>query len=464
LRYICKITKNKLLFRKVKGVCTVKKTLPAAIALLVLLSGAAMAESLPLDKAIETALANNTDLQRAAVAYQQAKRAKDNSWNKILSTPITMSVGISNTHPLYPEDTNNTSENWPVTGSLDIGANLTFSADTPVQIKLLASRYRQAETAYEKAVQDLSVSVASSFYSLLAEKMNTEILKTDMELKKAQYDQVRANYNRGLASELDMLNAQYTYMTAGPAVDSALSKYDENLAAFFLLLGIDPGSALEPEGAIEIRYLALPQARELSALYLLSRNDIQSQINTLEQTRLSASSRIRASGPSLRISESIGISSSSKSGFDFEDPTVSGKFSVTLSIPIDPWIPGTSASLDRKNDKDSVALAETALDSAKKAADQDIQKKVNAVVQNSANIESSELNYRIAARAYELTEQGYRSGLVSQTDLQSANQRRLSAEQAAVTTKIAYLSAVYNVASALNMDIAELYRLYAKDQ
>jgi multidrug efflux system outer membrane protein len=351
-----------------------------------------------------------------------------------------------------------------VSGKLDLGANLTFSADTPVQIKLLASRYKQAEAAYEKAVQDLSVLVASSFYSLLAEKMNIEILKTDLELKKAQYDQANTNYNRGLASELEILNAQLAYMTAGSAVDSALNKYSENLADFFLRLGLDAGSVLEPEGAIEIRYLALPQARELSALHLLSRNDIQTQINTLEQSKLSASSRIRSSGPSLRISESISLSSASKSGFDFQDPKASGTFSVTLSIPIDPWIPGTSASLERKNDKDSVALAETALDSAKKAADQDIQKKVNAVVQNSASIESSDLKYRIASRAYELTEQGYRSGLKSQIELQDANQTMVKAEQEAVTTKITYLSSVYNLAAALNMDIAELYRLYGKEQ
>jgi multidrug efflux system outer membrane protein len=65
-------------------------------------------------------------------------------------------------------------------------------------------------------------------------------------------------------------------------------------------------------------------------------------------------------------------------------------------------------------------------------------------------------------RAYELTEQGYRSGLVNQTELRSANQKRVGAEQAAMTTKIAYLSAVYNLALALNLDITQLYELYAK--
>ncbi|MDR2184105.1 MAG: TolC family protein, partial [Treponema sp.] len=174
---------------------------------------------------------------------------------------------------------------------------------------------------------------------------------------------------------------------------------------------------------------------------------------------LNASSRIRQAAPSLNVSERISLS---PGGFQFEDPSVSGTFSVSVSIPLDPWIPGSAQSLNRKNDQDSVALAETALEAAKKAAAQDIRKKVNAVVQNSAKIEPSEFNYRIAMRTYELTEEGYRSGLVNRTELQAANQKRVGAEQAAMTAKIAYLSAVYNLALALNMDITELYELYAK--
>jgi multidrug efflux system outer membrane protein len=430
---------------------------------LILISGIQAGEGLTLDMAIETAIANNPDLQRNAVAYQQAKRAKDHGWNQFLPSISALSLGLSNTHRLYPAETtaspgggSNSGWSW---SSISLGASITFSTDTPIQFKLLDNRYRQAEEAYEKAVRDLSASVTSSFYALLAERMNINILETDMELKKAQYDLVNANYNRGLVSELDLLNAQYAYLIAGPSLNSAINKYNENLAVFFTLIGLDAGSPLEPEGTIEIVLLDLPPAGELITRYLAGRSDIQAQMNTLEQTRLNAESNIRKAAPTLNISERISLS---PGGFQFEDPSVSGAFSISLSIPIDPWIPGSSQSLSRKNDQDNIGLAEVALDSAKKAAAQDIQKKVNAVIQNSSTIESSEFNYRIAARAYELTEQGYRSGLVNQTDLQSANQKMVSAEQTAVAAKIAYLSAVSNLASALNLDIAGMYELYAK--
>jgi outer membrane protein TolC len=450
----------------------VKKNPAAAVLFLVFISGMAAAEGLTLDEAIETAVANNTNLQKTAAAYQQAKRAKDYGWNQIFSLPSTFSIGITNSHQLYPDSSASSSggtgraseSTWPLTTpQLTLGARFQFSADTPNQLKRLDLAYRQAEEAYEKAVRDLSASVAASFYSLLASKLNIEILKTDRELKKAQYDQANANYNRGLASELDMLNANYAYLTAGPSLDSAVSKYGEDLAAFFLLIGLDASGNLEPEGAIETRLLDLPPAEELNARYLMNHSAVKTQLNSLEQAKLTASSGVSKLGPTLSVSETFNVSAASQSGFMIENPVLSGTFSVSVSIPLGDLLPFSQAGVTRKNDRDNTALAETALESAKKEAAQDIQKKVNAVVQSAAAIESWDLNYRIAARAYELTEQGYRSGLVSQTDLQSANQRTVSAEQSAVTAKIAYLTAVYNLASALSLDITELYRLYAKD-
>jgi outer membrane protein TolC len=51
---------------------------------------------------------------------------------------------------------------------------------------------------------------------------------------------------------------------------------------------------------------------------------------------------------------------------------------------------------------------------------------------------------------------------VSQTDLLSARQRMVSAKQAALQTEIAYISAVYNLATALGMRVEEVFELYGK--
>ncbi|MDR3283765.1 MAG: TolC family protein [Treponema sp.] len=415
------------------------------------------ADSLTLDKALETALSNNADLRASAVSVAQAKRNKDAAWNQFLPQITSPTVGVANTHPISPADS--TTWAW---NSISIGASLSFTADIPTQFKLLDSKYRQAEEAYDAACRNLTASVSISFYSLLAAKTNIQILQTDLALKQAQYGQVKRNYDRGLSSELDLLNAQYAWQIAGPALNDAVSTYDENRAAFLLLIGMDAKTETALEGVIEITTLALPPADSLAAQFLENRSDVKTQAAQAEQARLNAASRINQSLPSIRFAETISLTPERDAGLSFGEGATSGTFSLSLSIPVNPWVPGSSDALRRKDDKDAAALAEAGLETIKKNAAQDIKKKADEIERIAENRESAELNHRITVRAYELSEQGYRSGLVSQTDLQSANQRMVSAEQAVVAAKISYLTAAYNLASALRLDISELYALYAQ--
>jgi multidrug efflux system outer membrane protein len=418
-------------------------------------------ESLTLDSAIASALANNADVQKSLLSLEQAARNKDYGWNLFLPKLSNPSLSLSHNHQLAPQTTGPSSaaDSW-AWGSLSIGASLSFSADVPNQLKLLDAKYRQAAQTYESAQRTLTVSVSTGFYSLLGEQLNIDILANDVEVKRTQYETVGATYRRGLASELDLLNAEYAYRTAGPTLKAAIQKYQENRAAFCILIGIDPKTEPVLEGEIEIRTLALHPIDELARRYLMARSDVQAQQNALEQAKLNAASRITQGTPSLSFQETLSLSPESGAGLAFGDPALSGRFSISLTLPLGSWIPYSSDDINRRNDKNTVTSAELSLEAAWKTAEQDIWKKVNAVLQNAEALESSDLNHRIAVRAYELSDQGYRAGLVSQTDLQTANQRQVTAGQAVVTAKIAYLTALYNLASALTMDIVRLYESF----
>jgi multidrug efflux system outer membrane protein len=412
-----------------------------------------LAGSLTLEKALDTALKNNADLQKNAVTLQQAKRDKDNGWNMFLPS-LSASLGLSNSHTIVP-DSNKPAE-WP--WSAGISASLQFTAAIPTRFKLLNLKYQAAEVTYRNEVRKLTASVSTSFYSLLAEKLNIEILRSDLETKRQQYETINRNYRNGLASELDMLNSQYTFQVAGPALNDAETKYKQNIAAFLLLIGIDAKTDVTPEGTIEIKTLELPPADTLVAAYLENRYDVKAQTIALEQTKLNATIEGVSRAPSISFSESLrgGANAFSASA------TLSGSFSVSVSIPVSAWIPGSSQSLSVKTAAEKKGTDAITLDTVKKTAEQDIWKKVDEIERITENMSSTELNYRIAQRAFELSEQGYRGGLVSQTDLQTANQRMVSASQTVVTAKINYLTAVYNLASSLSLDVEELYSLYAQ--
>ncbi|AEF84029.1 outer membrane efflux protein [Treponema primitia ZAS-2] len=415
--------------------------------------------SLTLEEALDAALKNNVDLQKSQLAAYQSLREKNNGWNMFLPS-VSASLGIANTHPMQPAG--DPTNSWSAGASV----SLQLSAAIPANIKLLDYKAVAAEAAYDNTRRTLVTQVSTSFYSLLAENMNLEILQNDMELKKQQYEQTNKNYQNGLASELEMLNAMYAYQIAGPTLNDAAVKYEQNRAAFLLLIGLDASGggtgAMELEGLIEVKLLDLPPVGELTARYRENRYDVRSQALTLEQAKLGAQIGSVNRAPSISFSESISLSPPQNAGFTFDDPSSSGRFSLSVSIPISSWIPGSSQSLNAKTLKENAAQTESSLDTVRKNAAQDIQKKVDEIGRIRENLESATLNLRITSRAYELSEQGYRGGLVSQTDLQNANKNMVNAKQTLLNTNTSYLAAVYNLAAALGLDIAEVYTLYAQ--
>jgi outer membrane protein TolC len=441
----------------VSGVFFVKRNL---LFILMAFGVAALTTALTLEDAIAIALENNSDLKSGAVDLADKGRRKNAaSWNWALPG-VSVSGGISNTHPINPAG--DSSSTWNASGSI----GLTFTAGVPLRIILAETQYKISELAYARARQTLVKTVSVTFYTLLAEKENIEILENNLELLKTQYEQTEQNYNRGLSSELDMLNAQYAYQSAGPELKNAISDYEQHVRDYLLnVLGVNPNeyTGAMVTGDIEIKLLALPPGEALAAAYGDRHFDVMSQSLSLSQSELNAKIQTAASlSPPLSLTESVKLGPPLNSGFSFDDPSSSGTFSLTLSVPISSFVPGSGASLDIKTARDSASLAQSALETARKKASEDIKQKADTLLRAGESIESRQLNYRISLRAYELSEQGYAGGLVSATDLEASRQRMISARQAVLQAEVSYLSASYELASALNLDISEFYERYGQ--
>jgi multidrug efflux system outer membrane protein len=188
---------------------------------------------------------------------------------------------------------------------------------------------------------------------------------------------------------------------------------------------------------------------------------VRAQVLAFEQAKLDAQIGSVNRAPSITFAESLSIGPPQNAKFT-DDPAARGNFSLSLSIPLSSWIPGSSQALGAKTLKENAAQTELTLDTVRKNADQDIRKKADEIERIRGNLDSAALNLRITSRAYELSEQGYRGGLVSQTDLQNANKNMVNAKQTLLTTNNSYLAAVYNLAAALHLDIDEVYTLYTQ--
>lgn len=418
-----------------------------------------------LEEAQLLALEGNATLRSQQLSLEASKREAQSRWNSFLPG-ISLSGSISNSHNLYsPSGSSaggggtggNSSWNWSASG----GLSLSLTAGIPVQMQLATLRYELAQTNYESHRQSILSSVASSFYNLLTSTKNLTVLEDNVSLTRQQYQQARLNYNRGLTSELDMLRAQYAALSAEPQLEKARSQYDSDLAAFQLLLGSQ--EKYIPTGEFSLQQLQLPDATVLIASYLENRLDVIQKRQSLREAELTKTAQVLSTrAPSISLSESIrmGPSGGDMSG----EPSVSGSFSVGVSIPVDGYIPGSSKSLSVGKSKDSVEVARINLETTLVQARQDIVNTAKNVQLLWHAVEISKLNETIAERAYQLSQEGYRAGLVSQTDMENSRQQMVSAQLSGSTSQSQYLVGVGNLANALGLQVQDVYELFGNEE
>lgn len=425
------------------------------------LAAAEQVRYISLEEAQQLALEGNATLRSQQLSLEASKREAQSRWNSFLPG-ISLSGSLSNSHNIYSPSVSsagaggtggNSSWSWGASA----GLNLSLTAGIPVQMQLASLRYELAQTNYESQRQSILSSVASSFYNLLTSTKNLTVLEDNVSLTRQQYEQARLNYNRGLTSELDMLRAQYAALSAEPQLDKARSQYESDLAAFQLLIGSQ--EKYIPQGEFLLQELRLPEAQDLVDSYLENRLDVIQKRQSLREAELSKTAQVlSAKAPSISLSENIRLSptGSSMSG----TPSVSGSFSVGVSIPVDGYIPGSSKSLSVDKSKDAVETAQINLETTLAQARQDIINKASNVKLLWHSVEIAKLNETIAERSYQLSQEGYGAGLVSQTDMENSRQQMVSAQLAGSTSQSQYLAGVEQLAIALGLQVQAVYELF----
>lgn len=400
---------------------------------------------LTLEMAINSAMEKNPDILAEKISLENAIRDKNTAWNNFLPN-ISVNGGLTFPHP-------DTKMNWSLSGGID----LTLSANIPAKMKESALNYEIALIKYQNTETNVKNTVIQTYYALLAEKQNIEILKYSLELAEKSYNQVLQNYNRGLASELDMLNARYAYQSLKPSLEAALSSFNYNLSNFAVLIGYDDliyniDETLE----IPVKKLRLPEGKKLCQEYLSNRYDVLLKELEVKNAELSLSNqKLSAYVPSISFSETVRPTTNASDDF-----SIQGSFSVSTRIPLSSYIPGSQTSNSIKAKEGSVESTKISYEETLKNSRNDIAKKAAEVNRLWNAIPIAEMNWNIATRSYELSNEGYNAGLVSRTDFDNARQKMTKAEQDVLSAKLEYFKAVNNLALALQITVDELYEKY----
>jgi outer membrane protein TolC len=437
-----------------------KRLLAFALVFLPLLANAADTITLTLDDAVRLALENSINLKKSSIDLAQAGYSASKLWSEIfpgfsLSTSFTFlppTPLITDPGFQYKDDA--------LSYTISLGLSLSLNPSFYSSMKRIELAYRAQLLSYENASKQLEIQVIKRFLNLKTMNANVSNMQEslDLALQKMNNDRIaRAN---GLLSELAWLNSQLSAETARYNLLTAQNSYKNSLGEFLALLGIDDGTNVILNGTVEIAQLNL-DSEKLIFEYLPKRPDIIAQRQAIERLELSKNITTNNSrSPSLSLSTQW--RGSPKTGGGLSAPfTDSLSGSLSLSIPIDSWIPGTKQNQNINAADTEVEKARLDLQNTETQAKTQIRSLVSNLNSTWESLEIARLRVSIAQRTVDATTVGFRNGTVEFRDLEDRRSELSNARQRLLQEELSYQSLLLDLAAALNVEWRSLTGQFA---
>ncbi|MDR0301317.1 MAG: TolC family protein [Treponema sp.] len=405
-----------------------------------------------LDKAVSLALENNLNLKKSDIDLAASGYSEKKIWAELFpSITANLTTGFANT-PLFSGDGFELKDN-NLRNSAGIGISLGLNAGLPYLMNNIRLAHQTNLLKYEDARKQLSIQITKRFYSLIAEKNNLLLLEEVLNLAQRQFERNEISFRNGLVRELAVIQSRLAVENARYNLSAASTAYANNMGEFLALLGADNGDQAILLGEINITKINAG-ADELIGRYLPERPDITSakrEIERLENAERQAFFQSRA--PSLSLSMDWSMSK-------FNPFTDSFGASARLSIPIDPWIPGTSKEQSGRRAADSIEKAKLDLSITEDSAKTQIRSLCALLANSWDSIVIARLGLEAAEIGYQLTDQGFRSGTIESLVLEDARNNMANARYRLLQTELSYFNMILDLSAAINMDWKNLIETF----
>jgi outer membrane protein TolC len=412
--------------------------------------------SLTLKDAVDRAIENNIDVQKSAIDLELAQYRTDHIWSELFLNNLSIGVGLNilPSTPLFTQPGFNYNADR-LSLSFEFGVSVQLNMGIPYTIQLAELAYRRGLLTYENTGRVVALNISKTFYSLLAAKENLTNLEDALALAERQLENNRVARANGLIGELPWLRSSLSAETARYNLSNAQALYNNSLKEFLTTLGLDRDTEVTLVGTINPVPVNL-NAEALIIEFLPRRPDIVNQRQAIERLELSRTqSNMSAKVPSLSLGARWSGSQGLTSGGTFTDG-LSGNLSI--SIPIDPWIPGTRSEQNLRSADADLEKARLDLINTENTAKANIRSLSENLNNSWKSIEIARLSAEIAQRTYELTEAGFLSGSVEYLSFETTRKDLADAQYRVLQSELSYLYLMLDLASSLNIDLETLTR------
>jgi multidrug efflux system outer membrane protein len=410
---------------------------------------------LTLEDCVNRALQTDIALQRRAVDVETARVGLANLWAEFLPS---ISVGAS----LAYEDTiQESKKTFPgdVQYQVPIDMTLTLSSALPIPLNMQITKL-----TYETRLQDwqteqraVMVSVSQSFYKLLVDEENIALLEETQAIAERQLAKDETQFRSGLANELTVLRSRLSVENARYTLDKARRDRQQSLNTFLSGAGFTNeelhGREVNLTGSIEIEPLSL-DADKLIEEFLPKRPDMVSaaaEIRRLEltSTRTFLTQRV----PGISLSGSYRGSVGGTFGGANQPFSDSLRAQLSVSVPIDTWIPGSKGSQAVQSAEAETEKARLNLQSVRQNAANSIRSIVETMENTLSSIEIAQLRAEIAERTFRMSATAFERGAMEVLNYENARASWAQSQQDLLKERLAYKNLILDLERELNVDI-----------
>lgn len=393
------------------------------------------------DAAVEFALNNNLTIKQNQISLDAKKRENSVSWNSVSPTA---KVSGSYSNPLPGKENSN--------GTVSLGASIStnFSPSLYTSIKNAKLAWEQQQISYDTAVKNVQLAVLKSYYSILYQKENLDLVQKSLETKKKQYEANQQRYKRGVLSRVDVLEAQVNYENSVLSYENAKIQQENAIASFKQSIGIDQNMQVEFSGDFD-RVLGLEKfsleniEKKSSAVELLEKQIEQAKVSVMAQ-------RFSAWGPSISAGYSYSYSSQD-GGKNWND---GGNLSVSASIPLDGFFPWSKGAQNIENQKDNLKNLELKLADEKTTFEIETDNLEKKIMQSFANIKARKKSVQLAQTTYDMISEAYGHGTKDLLTLQVSEDNLLSAKVNLIMEAKTFIDSVYELENKCGLEFGSL--------
>jgi multidrug efflux system outer membrane protein len=390
-----------------------------------------------LQQIIDMALNNNHDLRLAALNVERARAFYGIQRAEVF--PSVNAVGIGNKERV-PADLSSTG-NRMTSERYDVNLGITsWEIDFFGRIRSLKDRaleeYLSTEEARRSAQILLVSAVANAYLTLAADRESLKLAENTLQAQKHAYDLIRRRFDVGLASELDLNQAQ-------TQVDSAygdIARFTQRVAQDENALNLLVGSRYPMPNEILPKDLASVKPPKqispgMSSEVLLHRPDIMAEEHRLKAANANIGAARAAFFPRIALTVAFGTASSELSGL-FKSGSGTWSFAPQIVMPIFDARLWSAYDVTKVEREIALARYEKAIQTAfREVADA-------LAVRGTVNQQESAQQSLVDAitRTYHLSTTRYTKGIDSYLSVLDAQRSLYAAQQGLIAIRLAKLA------------------------